>query len=113
MRHLDDEKDSITRVLEAYRKGCDGALDRLFAAQEERVELHRQQMAAVQKHHSDLSRDLIHRLKENDKRIQQRLSFPMLERGLKERKKLESRVSEMLRRHNNAFQDEGVSRGNR
>lgn len=103
MRHLDDERDSINRVLEIYRKGCHSVLGQLFEAQEERIELYRRQVAAVQKHHADLSRDLIHRLEENDRRVQQRLCFESLTSGMEERGKLQSRVGDLLNRYNTAL----------
>lgn len=70
---LEDEKDTITRVLDSYRQGCNQVFDQLFKAHEERIELYRQQMAAVKQQHRDLCQDLMRRLQENDKRIGERV----------------------------------------
>ncbi|XHF98374.1 hypothetical protein AWENTII_001927 [Aspergillus wentii] len=73
MRHAEDEKNTVSRVLENYREGCHRVLDQLFEAQEQRIELYRQQMITVKQHHAGLCRDLIRRLEENDKRIQEKV----------------------------------------
>lgn len=70
---LENEKGTISQVLDSYRQGWHQVMDQLFKAHEERIELYRQQMQAVRKQHSDLCQDLIRRLEENDKRIQERL----------------------------------------
>lgn len=70
---LEQEKGTIGQVLDSYRQGCHQVMDQLFKAHEERIELYRQQMQSVRKQHSDLCQDLIRRLEENDRRIQERL----------------------------------------
>lgn len=70
---LEHEKGTISQVLDSYRQGCHQVMNQLFKAHEERIELYRQQMQSVRKQHSDLCQDLIRRLEENDRRIQERL----------------------------------------
>ena len=67
----------------------------------ERIELYRQQVATVGKHYSDLSRDLIHRLEENDRLMQQKLVFEASIPGM-------YGVEDVMNRgeHNNASQGE-------
>ena len=68
----------------------------------ERIELYRQQVATVGKHYSDLSRDLIHRLEENDRLMQQKLFFETSLPGMSRS------VEDVMSRgeHNNASQGE-------
>ncbi|OQD76051.1 hypothetical protein PENDEC_c005G01650 [Penicillium decumbens] len=68
---LATEQDTIRDVLQIYRMGCHRILDDLFRAQEERMQLYRQQMSSVKEQHTQVCRDLIRGLQELDDRVQQ------------------------------------------
>lgn len=70
---LEQEKGTIGQVLDSYRQGCHQVMDQLFKVHKDRIELYRQQIQSVREQHSDLCQDLIRRLEENDRRIQERL----------------------------------------
>lgn len=70
---LEQENGTIGQVLDSYRQGCHQVMDQLFKVHKDRIELHRQQIQSVREQHSDLCQDLIRRLEENDRRIQERL----------------------------------------
>ena len=73
---------SIGQVLEIYREGCNNALNRLFTAQDDRIRLYKQQMAALQKRQTDIQRALIDQLEQNHKQIQERLTRQMAASGI-------------------------------
>ena len=82
MNRLDEERMSIGQVLEIYREGCNNALNRLFTAQDDRIRLYKQQMAALQKRQTDIQRALIDQLEQNHKQIQERLTRQMAASGI-------------------------------
>ncbi|CEJ56693.1 hypothetical protein PMG11_02893 [Penicillium brasilianum] len=65
------EKDTIRKVLQIYRKGCNRILDDLSRAQEARMQLYRQQMSSVKEQHAQICQELIQGLQELDHRVQQ------------------------------------------
>lgn len=68
---LEQEKGTVGQVLDSYQQCCHQVMDQIFKAHEERIELYRQQMQSVKKQHSNLCQDLIRRLEENNRRIQE------------------------------------------
>ena len=82
MNRLDVERVSIGQVLEIYREGCNNALNRLVAAQDERIRLYMQQMAVVQKHQADIRCGLMHQFEENNRQIQELLTRGMAKGGI-------------------------------
>ncbi|KAE8152414.1 hypothetical protein BDV25DRAFT_67365 [Aspergillus avenaceus] len=73
-RELENERYTVNEALETYRQQCHSVLDKLFAAQEERIRLCTQQMDAIQHHHADICKELIHRLELKERCAQNRES---------------------------------------
>ncbi|KAE8419437.1 hypothetical protein BDV36DRAFT_251626 [Aspergillus pseudocaelatus] len=72
MRELETEKQTVNGVLETYRRQCHGVLDQLFEAQEERINLCKQQMDVIRDHHTNVCQEIIQRLEETERYARKR-----------------------------------------